>query len=85
MEGSISLELPIRGPPTVNVLKPIVTHTHIQLPHFIGTKAEGDISNTTGPPTRGIQTEHLGQHEYIINIGNMGWGKGEKVHTHEGD
>lgn len=51
--------------------------THIQLPHFIGTKKEADPTAQAHPP--GVsRLQHLVQHEYIINTGNR-VGEWEKV------
>lgn len=55
------------------------THTHIQLPHFIGTKEEGGRPTPLAHPPGVSRLQHLVQHEYIINTGNVGWVEWGKI------
>lgn len=59
-----------------------VTHTY-STPTLYWDKGGKRQTITTGPPTRGVQAlvQHLAQHEYIINTGNMGWKEWEIQYT----
>jgi hypothetical protein len=55
------------------MVKPTGTHI-FSTPTFYWDKEGKRQTNTTGPPTRGVQAsvQHLAQQEYVLNTGKKG-------------